>query len=565
MGGTVRNASYSGVAWVDVDGDGWLDLYVPENALFRNLGNGNFAADSTALASPATSLGHAWADFDNDGDVDCLQAGAASLLFENDGTGQFARVTVGDMADSTGNRGFSAAWGDYDDDGWVDLLITHFTNGIAGSPNSNQLFHNESGTLVRNLATPITADSSTYIIGTWVDWDDDGDVDLSIGRGPFLAFGTDDFYRNRQVEDGIVSFERVTTGALVTDLRDGQNHAWVDYDNDGDLDIYITNYSGQGGVPALANDLYRNDAGTYVEMTVADAGPIVGNTVTATSCVWADFDNDGWLDCMTTSDGANRIRYYTNDGDGSFTRDDTVAMYVLGRTYSASAGDYDRDGDVDLFVASPLQVAGGLFRNDHANGNHWLNVHCESTVSNRSAIGTRVRAKAVVAGTPMWQRRDVLSQDVAAGTSSLEVEFGFGDASVVDSLVVDWPSGTTQVFTSVAVDQFLSLVEPGGAVSVTPATSPALAGARLSLSPNPFVASTDVRFDLARRQRVRVEVVDLLGRRVRTLVDEDLAAGEHALAWDGRDESSRAVAAGIYFVRFSGESLSQTRRVVRLR
>jgi hypothetical protein len=165
----------------------------------------------------------------------------------------------------------------------------------------------------------------------------------------------------------------------------------------------------------------------------------------------------------------------------------------------------------------------------------------------------------------MWQRRDVLSQDVAAGTSSLELEFGFGHASVVDSLVVDWPSGTTQVFTSVAVDQFLSLVEPGGPVSVTPATLPAFAGARLSLSPNPFVASTDVRFDLPRRQRVRVEVVDLLGRRVRTLVDEDRAAGEHALAWDGRDESSRAVAAGIYFVRLSGESLSQTRRVVRLR
>jgi hypothetical protein len=153
---------------------------------------------------------------------------------------------------------------------------------------------------------------------------------------------------------------------------------------------------------------------------------------------------------LTTSDGANRIRYYTNDGEGSFTRDDTVAMYLLGRTYSASAGDYDRDGDADLFVASPLQAVGGLFRDDHANDNHWLNVHCEGTVSNRSAIGTRVRARAVVVGTPMWQRRDVLSQDVAAGTSSLEVEFGFGDASVVDSLVVDWPSGTTQVFTSVA-------------------------------------------------------------------------------------------------------------------
>jgi hypothetical protein len=143
----------------------------------------------------------------------------------------------------------------------VDLLITFFNNGIAGSPSANQLFRNESGTLLRNLATPITADSSTYVIGTWVDWDDDGDVDLSIGRGPITAFGADDFYRNRQVEDGIVSFEMVTTGALATDLRDGQNHAWVDYDNDGDLDIYITNYSGQGGVPALANDLYRNDGG----------------------------------------------------------------------------------------------------------------------------------------------------------------------------------------------------------------------------------------------------------------------------------------------------------------
>jgi hypothetical protein len=208
---------------------------------------------------------------------------------------------------------------------------------------------------------------------------------------------------------------------------------------------------------------------------------------------------------------------------------------------------------------------GGLFRNDHANGNHWLHVHCEGTVSNRSAIGARIRAHAVVSGTPMWQRRDILSQDVAAGMSSLEVEFGLGDATVVDTLTVDWPSGIAQVFTGVAVDQLLSLVEPAGAVSVTPAPASAVAIALRPAEPNPFTAATSLRFQVPRRQRVRVDVLDLRGRRVRTLVDDERDAGGHAVGWDGRDHAGAEVAAGVYFVRLAGDGMSQTRRVVWLR
>ncbi len=557
----VTSGSYAGASWVDVDGNGWPDLYPSGRPVFLNQGGGVFTADSTGFVRPASNLGNTWADVDNDGLIDLFQCGSAGFLFHNLGGGSFERVTFGAVGDTVANRGFQAAFGDYDDDGLVDLLSAHFIGGFAGASNSNQLLHNEGGLLFsRNDTTPATVDSSTYIVPSWIDFDDDLDLDLTIGRGPITATGTDDIFLNRLTEDGSFSLEKVTTGALATDLRDGQTHAWIDYDNDGDLDCYVTCY--RGGGTALANSLYRNDAGVYVAMDGSTAGEIVTNAQRSTGCVWEDFDNDGWLDCVVSNDGSVRNKYYLNDQDGSFTRALDAMTMTFGGHYAVTAADYDRDGDQDLFVSGAAPVA-ALYRNDLANGNQWLSVELEGTLSNRSAIGATVRVLATIDGQTMWQRRDVQSTTGSPGMSELPAAFGLGDATNVDSLVVTWPSDQIQVLTNVTPGQFLKLVEPlpasvaAGERSGAPGLSAAF--------PNPFRETTRLSFEVVRRTTITVDIVDVAGRRVRRLAVGAFDAGSHSVAWDGRSDRGAPVGPGVYFAKLRGNDREDSRKIVRVR
>lgn len=555
--------SYAGASWIDVNGDGWPDLYPSGRPIFLNQGDGTFLADSTGFPRPPVSLGNTWADIDNDGRIDLFQCGPEGKLFRNLGGGAFALVTAGAAGDTLANRGFQAAFGDYDDDGLVDLLSAQFTGSISGAPNSNQLLHNEGGTMFTRIdTTPATVDTSTYIVPSWIDLDDDLDLDLTIARGPIAAPGPDDFYRNRLAEDGVFSLEPITTGALAEGLRDGQTHAWIDYDNDGDLDCYATNY--RGGQVTMPNELWRNDGGgAWAAIDSTEAGELVGNSLRSTGCVWDDFDNDGDIDCLVTNDSLKRNKMYTNNGDGSFTKDVNVITTVNGYHYAAVTADYDRDGDRDVFVAGPAGSAAGLFRNDLANGNHWLSVRLEGTLSNRSAIGATVRARAIIGGVPTWQRRDVQSTTGSPGMSDLAAAFGLGDAAVVDSLVITWPSDQVQVLTAVAADRFLEVTEPVPNGAPVASAGPPIDA--LHAFPNPSAAEVRVAFATARRGPVRVDVLDVAGRRVVRLADGVLDAGAHALAWDGRGADGERVAAGVYFVRVAADGAEAARRVIRVR
>ena len=560
--GAVPGGSYAGASWVDVNGDGWPDLHVSGRPLFVNQAGTGFVADTTALVPQTTPLGNTWADADNDGDLDAFVSGRYAFLYENDGTGQFSRVLTSAVGDSAAQRGFSASFGDYDDDGLVDLLTTHFIGGLAGPSNSNQLLHNDGGlSFSRISGTPLTADSSTYIMPTWTDLDDDQDLDLAIGRGPIGAFGLDRIYENRLVPDGSASFVQINSGILATDSRDGQAFVFVDTDNDQDLDAYVVNYRA-GQIFGLENHLYRNDGGgTYVKMTGADVGPIVTNKQISTGAVFEDFDNDGWIDAVVTNDLQKRNKVYRNLGDGSFELVADAPMAAdPGNYYAVVCADYDRDGDQDLFISGAPGFA-ALYRNDNDNGNHWLTVTLEGTQSNRAAIGARVRAKATIGGQAVWQMREVASITGSPGMSDFPVSFGFGDATVVDSLVIEWPANHTQVLTSVAVDQFLDVLEPAGTVS-----APAIAGAAFDLDvrPNPFTASTQISLALDRAATVAVDVLDVQGRRVQALASGPRTAGSFELAWNGRDAAGRPAAAGVYFLRVQIDGRETSRKLVRL-
>ena len=444
--------AYTGVSWIDFDSDGDLDLFVNSGNLYQNDGNGNFSKVDAQWgfgSSVGLGNGNTWADIDNDGDLDVFRTTHTSELFRHTGS-SFEKENEGDISNPN-IQGWAGAWGDYDNDGFVDLVVTH-PAGFLPTSQENFLFHNNGdGRFTRITAGDVVTGQAAYTICSWSDFDQDGDQDLFIGSGEVSFQSRDHIYINQLKETGTADLVRLDTGAIATDLRDGQNWNWIDYDNDGDLDGFVTNYFG-----AIPNDLYRNDNGQLIKMTTNEVGDIVAHNGAGLTNIWEDFDNDGDIDCFVTFDGG-LDRFYSNNGDGTFT-EFQLAMYVNGPTRGASAGDYDGNGFLDIFVSSASAATVGLYRNA-GNANHWLHINCIGNVSNKSAIGARLRAKATINGNTYWQMREISAQNSFCGMNSLTVEFGLGDAMTVDSLIVEWPSGEVSYQTNIAADQVIEITE----------------------------------------------------------------------------------------------------------
>jgi hypothetical protein len=461
--GSGPGGSFIGSSWVDTDGDGDLDLFIVRQGLFRNDGGGTFTHLPLAIRSQGSATGVTWGDVDNDGDPDCYIAGgipSGSALYLNAGGNAFNKVVTGAIKDTLIHLGWAAAFADYDRDGWLDLVLAA-PFGFNGVNGPNRLFHNEGGGIFTRVdSSTVATGTAPYTVPSWCDFDVDGDPDLFIGSGsgggPLLA---DYLYRNRhETKPGWL--QRYTAAPLATDLQDGQLYHWIDYDNDGDLDTYLTNFGGN------ANRLYRNDGGgVFTGMTGAQAGPIVTDIAPSLASVWEDFDNDGDPDCYVTNAQTFAGKFYLNDGAGMFTSLTVPDLTTNGPRWGATAGDYDQDGDMDLYVNGVVSTH-GLFRNTNANGNAWVIVNPEGAISNRSAIGVVIRVRATIGGQPRWQMRLVSAQNSFDGMSSLERHFGLGDATVIDSLIVEWPSGERTLLTGQPVNARMKVVEPSGPTAV---------------------------------------------------------------------------------------------------
>ncbi len=560
-GPMVNDDRYSeGCSWGDINNDEFPDLFVPHayddrsNLLFINNGNGSFTqvTEGPVISDISTSSGCSFGDYDNDGDLDLFVQnwnGLDSHLYMNDGDGTYNKVTSGDIVND-GGWSFNSSIADYDNDGNLDIFVDNGAFTTFGE--DNFLYRgNGDGSFIKITTGDIVNDDEHSLSSSWCDYDNDGDSDLFVANSrPFYGIPLNNFlYMN----NGDGTFTKLTDGVVVHDSSISTGGSWGDYDNDGDFDLFVANWYGEN------NHLYRNRGdGSFERITSGDIVNDGGNSV---SGAWADYDNDGDLDLFVSNDWNEDNFLYRNEGDGTFTRVTTGDIVSDGgRSNGAAWADYDMDGYLDLYVPNgqiPDQ-SNFLYRNNGVSGYSWISIRCVGTTSNASAIGTKARAKADVNGEPLWQLREVSGHQGFNAQGSFNVEFGFADAAVVDSLILEWPSGSVDIYTDIGVNHFYRATEGEGLDIIVTSLVDAderenHLPVRFMLSqnhPNPFNPSTTIDFELPGNRggthRVYLTIHSIRGRRVRTLIDSELASGRHTTTWNGRDDGGGEIPSGIY-------------------
>jgi hypothetical protein len=455
-GSVVSDGGWSfGVSWVDYDGDSYPDLFVCNddfsstvdlNHLYHNNGDGTYTRVREGdIATDGGCLASTWADFDNDGDLDCYASRPFlkhNLLYVNNGNGSFHKYIYSGLVR---DKKFSmeVEWIDYDSDGWLDMFVVN--HGRPNDPALTSLYHNEIGvfTLMDNSVIGLIEDEANGV--AWCDYDGDGDRDLFWSRNNKLSL----LFAN----NGEGTFTQVTKSVL-GEPPAKYHSSWADFDNDGDLDTYTK--SGDPGVVNLFKNIGNGDFELVVNQELAaDTGYWTGD-------YRGDFDNDSNLDLFIAGQRnydpyPNRL--YHNNGDGTLIRVTDGAIASDNEPSHAVAwADHDRDGDLDLFIANVNNVNNTLYEN-LGNSNHWIQIQLEGTLYNRSGIGAKIRVRAELSGEPVWQTREISSKTGFMLQSELVAHFGLGSVLIVDSLIVEWPSGTVQILTGVDVNQYLTITE----------------------------------------------------------------------------------------------------------
>jgi hypothetical protein len=574
----------SGACWGDIDNDGFLDVFIPSakwnhNFLYLNDRSGGFTEviNSPVVIDSADSKGGTFGDFDNDGDLDLFVANeeATNFLYTNDGEGTFTQVSTGIVvSDGENSSSHTSSWIDYNNDGYLDIFVANHRYDKSDEGQMNFLYQNNEGdgTFTKITQGSIVTDIEFTLGANWADYDNDGDSDLFISNSDPTSGNSDanSLYQNNS--DG--SFKKIIDEPFVTDGGESRCASWGDYNNDGYLDLFVVNRT-VGNDQMGLNILYRNNGdGSFTKIV---EGPVVTDQGSSYSCCWGDYDNDGDLDLFVANRHDNNF-LYSNNGDGTFEKVTTGSIVTDSDDSRGSTWiDYDNDGDLDLFVANYNFVEdedpnndgeeNALYKNE-GNNNSWINIKCEGTISNRSAIGAKVRVKALINGKQTWQVREISGQTSGGfcAQNSLNTEFGFGDAQIIDSISINWPSGIQWDTVNVIPNQFLIITEKSAPQSLAaPLINYPQEISLMQNYPNPFNPETVIEYSLSTPENVNLTIFNLSGVLIKTLVNSEKSAGLHKVIWDCTNETGARVGSGIYFYAMHAGDFSSIKKMIHVK
>jgi enediyne biosynthesis protein E4 len=506
----------TGVAIFDYDNDGWPDIFIvngtklegfpngkaPTSHLYHNNHDGTFTdvTEKAGLTHTGWGQGVCVGDYDNDGFEDLyVTYYGKNVLYHNNGNGTFTNVSEkAGVAGNGKNWGTGCAFVDYDRDGKLDLMVANYVDydsatvfapgerpscmwkgvpvmcGPRGLPwAKNILYHNLGNGTFEDVTKKAKIDQTNghyaFSVST-LDYDDDGWPDIFVACDSTASI----LYHNNH--DGTFTDVAVVSGAAFND--DGREQAGMgstvaDYDGDGRLDIFKTNFSDD------TSTLYHNNGdGTFDDKTFP-AGFGLNTQYLGWGTMFLDVDNDGWPDLLLVNGhvypevdsqhlGSSFLEpkiLYHNNGNGTFTDISASAGPAITAASSArglAVGDLWNDGRMSA-VISNMSAPPMLLVNDVHNGNHWIAFRATGTKSNRDGIGAKITARA---------GNRLLVDEVRSGSSydsnsDMRVHFGLGAATRIDSVQVRWPSGMVERFENLAIDSIHALREG----SSTPANS----------------------------------------------------------------------------------------------
>ncbi|MCG8306495.1 MAG: CRTAC1 family protein [Cytophagales bacterium] len=480
-----------GGAFLDYDQDGFVDLYMangnfhhrlsdrefePEqvhtNQLYRNRGDGTFEnmTRKAGIGHEGFGMGVTIGDFNNDGYPDIYVSNhGPNVLYKNNGNGTFSDISkkAGVAGDESS---VGAVWLDYDNDGLLDLYVGNYLSfdpdyefyyAPDGFPGPMS-FDGEIDRLYKNLGNDKFEDV-TVAMGVFnengramgvgaADYDGDGFVDIYVANDHMVNY----MYKN----EGGKAFKEVgiPSGTAFNQVGEGTISMAVDfgdYNNDGHLDLWVSDdgycslYESQGN-------------GIFTEMAYPSGIAVAAAQHVGWSSAFIDYDNDGDVDIFKANGELKHLygqedQLFENVGGGKFkdvsvTCGEYFKEELVGR--GAAFGDYDNDGDIDVYIVN-LHDHGVLLRNDHGNDKNWIKLHLVGTASNRDAIGARIK---IVSG-EMVQIAQKKSASGYLSQSDPRIHFGLGDRTTVERIEIIWPSGATQVLENVEAGKIITITE----------------------------------------------------------------------------------------------------------
>ena len=481
-----------GAAFLDFDQDGFIDIYVcsgtwlegvsksekpsemPGNHLYRNRGNGTFedVTKKAGVSGPWYSMGAVAGDFNNDGYPDLFISNyGPNVLLKNNRNGTFTDVTKRANVAGGNECSVGAVWADYDNDSFLDLYVGNylafdpdykyyyapdgFPGPLAYDAQKDILYHNNGDGTFEDVTEKMgikDIDGRAMGVGA-ADYDEDGFIDIFVANDHTLNYLWHNEGGKGFTDKGTMSGTAFSQGGEATV---SMSIDFADYNNDGLLDLFVSDDTYCSLYENLGNGVF-SDRGVSSNISM-QAAQFVG-----WSSSFMDYDNDGDQDIFKTNGALKHLygqedQIFENQGNGLFK---DVSL-ELGKYFSeehvgrgACIGDYDNDGDLDIFIVN-LNSRAVFLRNNKGNQNNWLMLDLEGTTSNRDGIGARVK---ITSGgkTQIAQKKTTtgyLSQN------DPRIHFGLAGNNIVERIEIIWPSGKVQILENVKANQILVVKEP---------------------------------------------------------------------------------------------------------